>query len=58
MTNKCDLCGEKIEETFLGKLNGSIVKIKKENKNEKCYVCDSCQKKHGTSIKKELEKVA
>lgn len=39
---KCDLCGKKIEETFLGKLNGTIIKRGKKLK----YACPDCQKKY------------
>jgi len=55
MANKCEICGEKIEETFLGKPKGSVIKVKKNNKNELRYVCDSCQKKYGNKIKDELK---
>lgn len=55
MADKCALCGEKIKETFLGKINGTIVKIKKDNKNELKYVCDKCQKEYGDKIKNELK---
>jgi len=43
---KCDLCGKEIEELFLGKFKGTIVKINKDNKNIVYHVCDDCQKKH------------
>ena len=38
MVKKCDLCGEKIETTFLGKLIGTKIKDK--------YVCSTCQRKY------------
>ena len=40
---KCSKCGEKIEETFLGKIKGTYEKDK--------VVCNTCQKKK-TSNKK------
>jgi uncharacterized protein with PIN domain len=57
MSEKCAICGAKIEETFLGKPKGSIVKVLKDEKNEKFYVCDGCQKKHGEHIKEEVAKL-
>ena len=56
MAEKCALCGGKIENTFLDKLDGAIVKIKKVDKNEKFYVCSDCQKQHGRKLKEEVEK--
>ncbi len=45
MTKKCAICSEKIEEEY-GKLKGTIIKVKDENKkNEFIYVCSYCQKK-------------
>jgi uncharacterized protein with PIN domain len=55
MADKCYLCNEKLEKTFLDKIAGTIVKIKKGEKNEQVYVCSSCQKKH-KDLKKEIEK--
>ena len=52
---ECDLCKKEMEETFLGKLKGAIVKIKKDDKNVEHHVCPECQKKY-KDIKAELEK--
>ncbi|HIH15583.1 MAG: hypothetical protein QT08_C0015G0028 [archaeon GW2011_AR17] len=46
MTEKCTLCKEKIEETFLGKIRGTVIKKK--------MVCSSCQKKFGADVEKQL----
>jgi len=46
---KCEICREKIEETFLNKIVGSYVK---DEKGKKHLVCNSCQKRYGT--KKEI----
>ncbi|MFH1637224.1 MAG: hypothetical protein ABIB71_02250 [Candidatus Woesearchaeota archaeon] len=43
MAKKCELCKEKIEDTFLQKFKGTTVKGK--------YVCSSCQKKHQDKLK-------
>lgn len=56
MTEKCDLCGQKLEETFLTKFKGTIIKIKKDDKNKVFYACPSCQKQHGNKLKEELSK--
>jgi uncharacterized protein with PIN domain len=50
MAEKCSECGEKIRETFLGKLNGTIIKEKKGDKNEKKYFCSECQRKAKKSL--------
>jgi hypothetical protein len=47
---KCDLCGQKIEMTFLNKIIGTIVKKDGKKKN----ICSDCQKKHGTNLKNVL----
>ena len=51
---KCHLCNEEIEELFLGKIKGTIVKIKVKGKNELFHVCNGCQKKYGDKLKEEL----
>jgi len=56
MAEKCSICGKKIEETFLGKLEGTIIKIKEGDKNKLHYVCPECQKKHKDKLKEELAK--
>lgn len=49
---KCSICGEKIERTFLDKIEGTYYNIKGELKP----VCQSCQKKYNKKkIKKELK---
>lgn len=42
---KCAVCGKEVEETFLGKIEGTLVKVKKNNRNEFVAVCKECQKK-------------
>ncbi len=46
MSNKCSICKEKIEITFLEKINGT--------KMGKDFVCSNCQKKHGDKVKEML----
>ena len=46
MAEKCESCGEKIEKDEIGKIKGTIVKVKKDKKNEFVYFCSECQK-HG-----------
>ncbi|MFA4887724.1 MAG: hypothetical protein WC595_05915 [Candidatus Nanoarchaeia archaeon] len=41
MAEKCSVCGEKIQELFLGKINGTYLKEGKQLKP----VCNRCQKK-------------
>ncbi len=38
---KCEICGNKIEETFLKKILGSYVKDKKGKKHSICRECQS-----------------
>jgi hypothetical protein len=40
---KCKICSEKLVETFLGKLKGTIVK--KAGSKKHYNVCPNCQKK-------------
>jgi len=44
MSVTCEICEEKIEIDELGKFAGTIVKRKKNDKNEKVYICSKCQK--------------
>ena len=48
---KCDICGNKIEEMFLGKIKGIYVKKDKKTK----VVCDNCQKKYKDKIAEQLK---
>ena len=48
---KCDVCREKIEETFLEKIKGTYIGRYKKKK----LVCSSCQKKY--SLKEMKEKL-
>jgi hypothetical protein len=50
---KCEICKEKIKETFLSKPIGTYVK---DEKGKKHSICFECQKKHG-SKKEILEKL-
>ena len=49
---KCSICGNKIQETFMKKIVGTVVK--KEGSSKKYPVCFECQKKFTT--KEELLK--
>ncbi|MFH1770746.1 MAG: hypothetical protein ABH828_04260 [archaeon] len=40
---KCDVCGKKVETTFLNKVLGTYMKNKKSKKK---LVCKDCQQKH------------
>ena len=42
---KCESCKEKLSETFLKKIIGTVVKDKKGKKH---YFCNKCQSKLGT----------
>ena len=42
---KCDICGNKVAETFLKKIVGSVVK---DEKGKKHFVCSNCQAKFKT----------
>ena len=44
MTKKCAICSKEISEEY-GKLSGTIVKVKENNKNQFIYVCSNCQKR-------------
>ncbi|MCF7798517.1 hypothetical protein K9M74_01290 [Candidatus Woesearchaeota archaeon] len=39
---KCDICGQKVQTTFLGKLVGTIITVNGKKK----HVCNACQKEH------------
>ena len=42
---KCEICKEKIEETFLKKILGTYVK---DSKGKKHLICKQCQSKAGS----------
>ena len=55
MAEKCILCKDELEKTFMEKAKGTVVKIKNSNnENESYYVCSACQKKY-KDLKKEVE---
>ena len=44
MPHKCEICNEKIEEDEMGKIVGTIIKIKnKDGRNGLKYICRECQ---------------
>jgi len=45
---KCEICKTKIEETFLRKLKGTVVK---DEKGKIHHICPGCQRKIGTKYK-------
>jgi len=47
---KCDICGEKINNLFLGKIDGTY--LKKDQKKK--VVCSSCQRKFKEDIYEKL----
>jgi hypothetical protein len=57
MVKKCEICKESLEENEIGKFNGTIVKMKVDDKNELRYVCSGCQKENGIEeLRKQLGK--
>ena len=49
---KCNICGKKVETTFLNKVIGTYAKDKKGKKR---VVCNECQKKNpGKELKTKL----
>ncbi|HUS50722.1 MAG TPA: hypothetical protein VMZ91_11195 [Candidatus Paceibacterota bacterium] len=46
MAEKCVICNSEIKEEF-GKLQGTVLKVKENNKNKLIYVCSDCQKTDG-----------
>ena len=51
---KCAICSQDIEETFLGKLNGTVLRMKNGDKVKEYWVCGRCQKEYGDGIKKKM----
>jgi len=51
---KCELCKKEIEETFLKKIVGTVVKDKKGKKH---YVCAACQNKFKNDKEKMIESI-
>lgn len=49
---KCDICGKKVETTFLGKLVGTIIK---NGSGKKKTVCKNCQSEHKNDLKSKLD---
>jgi hypothetical protein len=46
MAKKCVTCNKSIEEEY-GKLQGTTVKVKENNKNKLIHICSDCQKEEG-----------
>ena len=51
---KCEICKRKVEEIFLKKILGTIVK---DEKGKKHIICFECQKKFNNDKKMILEKL-
>ncbi len=56
MVEKCVICSNKVEETFLGKLNGTTVRVSKNTSTGRAYVCRECQVEHGDKLKEVVNK--
>jgi len=56
MAEKCEICGKRVDETFLGKLKGTSVTIKRNDGNKIFYICNECQKTHKNLKEKLAEK--
>jgi len=54
---KCGICSSEIGETFLGKLDGTLVKINENGKNRIVYICPECQKKYRDKTKEKIKEV-
>ncbi len=51
---KCAICGKEIEETFLEKIDGTAIGIKKGEKKILHHVCSGCQKEYKENVKKKI----
>jgi hypothetical protein len=50
---KCDLCGKKIDSTFLNKILGTVMR---DSKGKKKTICSNCQKQNSSEeLKEKLE---
>jgi len=56
MAKKCVVCNESIEEEF-GKLQGTMLKLKEDNKNQLIFVCSDCQKQENWIEKAKVKSV-
>jgi uncharacterized protein with PIN domain len=48
----CKLCEGKIETTFMGKIQGTILY---DSKHKQQHVCPNCQKQHKNDLKDKIE---
>lgn len=49
---KCAICGKELQNTFLGKMRGNIVK----SAGKTNYVCNECFKENQNNIKQKVNK--
>lgn len=56
MAKKCVFCNSNIEEEY-NKLQGTIVKVKENNKNKFIHVCSECQKQENWTEKAKIKAV-
>lgn len=52
---KCGICSSETGETFLGKLDGTLVKLNENGKNRTVYICPECQKEYRENIKEKIK---
>jgi hypothetical protein len=55
MEEKCFICKGEIEEITPGKFNGTIVKLSKNTRTGRGYICRDCQKEHGDKLKEMID---
>jgi len=54
MSNKCEICQEELETTFLNKIKGTIIKSGSGENSKKHYICSKCQKEFKEKVKERL----
>jgi len=56
MAKKCVICSNSIEEEF-GKLQGTMLKLKEDNKNQLIFVCSTCQQQENWIEKAKIKSI-
>jgi len=57
MKEKCALCSDELKKTFLDKLDGTRIKIGKEENSKIYFICSNCQKENKNNLKEKLPRI-
>jgi uncharacterized protein with PIN domain len=57
MSQKCALCKEELKNSFMEKVEGTVIKTGTGETSKKYWVCTACQKENKDQLKEKVAKL-